>query len=133
MCSRSAMSGCRALARGIAACSIFLLSNACMIVGSDSSLVAKAHMSVGKAYEKTGKLKKAEQHIREAERIFVKTCGASSPLTAHALSVLGRILLQKNDLPGGQKKLKQALYLHANEGETRLTYYASCLFCNHSR
>jgi len=80
-------------------------------------LVAKAHMSVGKAYQKTNSLGQAEEHIREAVRIFIKTCGATSPLTAHALGVLGRILLQKKDLSGAQKALKRALYLHANEGK----------------
>lgn len=64
-------------------------------VGSDdgSSLIAKSHMSVGQCFENLKQLPEAINHIKEAVRIFKKTVGNSSPLTANALGVLGRLYL----------------------------------------
>ncbi len=64
-------------------------------VGSDdgSSLIAKSHMSVGQCFENLKQLPEAITHIKEAVRIFKKTVGNSSPLTANALGVLGRLYL----------------------------------------
>ena len=64
----------------------------------DHSLVAKAHMSVGKAYHGLNQLQRAEQHIQEAVRIFIKTCGDDSPLTAYALVALGNVQYDRNNL-----------------------------------
>lgn len=59
---------------------------------SGSSLIAKAHMSVGQCHETLGELDDAVVHIQDALRIFRKTCGNTSPLTANALGTLGRML-----------------------------------------
>merc|ERR1740139_2134018 len=57
----------------------------------DSSIIAKAHTSVGKAQEKLGELAKAARHFAEALRIFRATVGESSPLTAGALATYGKL------------------------------------------
>ena len=64
-------------------------------VGSDdgSSLIAKSHMSVGQCFENLKQLPEAIGHIKEAVRIFKKTVGNTSPLTANSLGVLGRLYL----------------------------------------
>jgi len=46
----------------------------------DASILAKAHMSVGKALRKLERDDEAAEHMAEALRIFRKTCGEASPL-----------------------------------------------------
>ena len=86
----------------------------------DASLVAKAHMSVGKAHEKLGDLAKAEYHFREALRIFVVTCGDDSPLSAGAMASLGKVLVRMQDFVEAQKQLKGAVSLEANKDSVHL-------------
>ena len=80
----------------------------------DSSIIAKAHMSLGKVQEKLGELHEAAKHMAEAMRIFKRTVGDSSPLTAHSMGSLGKV---KAALGGGANRkealslLKQALAL----------------------
>ena len=60
-------------------------------VTADSSIIAKAHMSVGRAHEKLAQLGEAAKHMAEAVRIFRRTVGGESPLTAHAMGSLGKV------------------------------------------
>ena len=73
----------------------------------DSSIIAKAHMSLGKVQEKLGELDEAAKHMAEAMRIFKRTVGDSSPLTAHSMGSLGKV---KASL-GGVANRKEALSL----------------------
>ena len=57
----------------------------------DSSIIAKAHMSVGKAHEKLGDKPKAASHMADALAIFRRTVGHDSPLTANAMGCLGKV------------------------------------------
>ena len=57
----------------------------------DSSIIAKAHMSVGKAHEKLGEKAKAAEHMADALAIFRRTVGYDSPLTANAMGALGKV------------------------------------------
>lgn len=83
----------------------------------DSSIIAKAHMSLGKAHEKLQDLKKAAEHMNEALRMFRRTVGEFSPLTAHALGSLGKVRSMMG--PEYQKEaivlLKQALKLEVSK------------------
>lgn len=88
--------------------------------GNDSSLAAKAHMSVSKAYLKIAEMDKSEEHIRESVRIFKKTCGNSSPLTAHANDSLANVLYERKDFEGSRKAYKRALKIHAIEDSINL-------------
>ena len=63
-------------------------------------------MSVGKVHEKLGEAKKAAEHMSEALRIFKRTVGKDSPLTAHALGALGKVKATM-----GGEQLKEALVL----------------------
>lgn len=78
---------------------------------ADASLVAKSHMSVGKAHEKLGDHEAAERHFSEALRIFEVTCGDDSPLTAGALASLGKVQFVLKKVDAAQKHLKRALAL----------------------
>ncbi|KAL1495988.1 hypothetical protein AB1Y20_014625 [Prymnesium parvum] len=79
----------------------------------DSSIIAKAHMSIGKAHEKLEDLKQAASHMAEALRIFRRTVGETSPLTAHALGSLGKVrsLMGPEHLKEAISLLRQALKL----------------------
>lgn len=57
----------------------------------DSSIIAKAHMSIGKAYDKLSDPDAAVKHMAEGLRIFRHTVGSASPLTAHAMGSLGKL------------------------------------------
>ena len=46
-------------------------------------------MSIGKAYDKLGDVETAAKHMAEGLRIFKRTVGDDSPLTAHAMASLG--------------------------------------------
>mmetsp|Transcript_3796 Transcript_3796/g.5982 ORF Transcript_3796/g.5982 Transcript_3796/m.5982 type:complete len:422 (-) Transcript_3796:322-1587(-) len=85
--------------------------------GSDdgTSLIAKAHMSVGQCHENLGNLPEATTHIKDAARIFKKTVGGSSPLTANALGVLGRLLIAQNKFDEAEPLVLEALELEANK------------------
>ena len=50
------------------------------------------HTRLDQCFEKLGRLEEAADHIRDALTIFKKTVGDTSPLTANAMGVLGRIL-----------------------------------------
>lgn len=58
---------------------------------ADASIIAKAHMSVGKAQQKLKNPDEAARHMTEALRLFRKTCGEDSPLTANAMGCLGKL------------------------------------------
>eukprot|EP00668_Euglena_longa_P038688 GGOE01049744.1.p1 GENE.GGOE01049744.1~~GGOE01049744.1.p1 ORF type:complete len:396 (-),score=155.40 GGOE01049744.1:283-1470(-) len=87
---------------------------------SDASLVAKAHMSVGKAHDLLGNPAEAEPHFQEALRIFEVTCGADSPLTAGALASLGRVQLAQGRRDSAQQHLKRALALEVSKDSVHL-------------
>jgi tetratricopeptide (TPR) repeat protein len=89
--------------------------------GTDASLVAKAHMSVGKAHEKLKDLPAAEDHFAEALRIFEVTCGDDSPLSAGALASLGRVQQRQLKLVEAQRHLKRALALEGTKDSVHLT------------
>mmetsp|Transcript_14143 Transcript_14143/g.23533 ORF Transcript_14143/g.23533 Transcript_14143/m.23533 type:complete len:512 (+) Transcript_14143:124-1659(+) len=72
----------------------------------DSSIIAKAHMSIGKAYEKLEDLESAAKHMGEALSIFKRTVGGDSPLTAHAMGSLGKVRAAQ-----GPSKQREALSL----------------------
>ena len=54
------------------------------------SLVAKARMSLGQAYEVLKEWDKAITNIQIAIDIFQKTCGDESPLTGNTQFVIGK-------------------------------------------
>eukprot|EP00667_Euglena_gracilis_P009805 EG_transcript_9968 len=86
----------------------------------DASLVAKAHMSVGKAHDLLGNPAEAEPHFKEALRIFEVTCGADSPLTAGACNSLGRVQLSLGNRDSAQRHLKRALALEVSKDSVHL-------------
>eukprot|EP00967_Tisochrysis_lutea_P063072 scaffold81223_cov35-Tisochrysis_lutea.AAC.3 len=73
---------------------------------ADASIIAKAHMSVGKAQQKLNNPDEAARHMAEALRIFRKTCGEESPLTANAMGSLGKLQATR-----GPSRRRQALSL----------------------
>ena len=102
----------------------------------DSSIIAKAHMSIGKVrparailrrnslrrnsprnsptrpsalqvHEKLNELPLAARHMAEALRIFRATVGETSPLTAHAMSAYGRVRFAQG--PAHNKEAKALL------------------------
>ena len=77
----------------------------------DSSIIAKAHMSLGKAHEKLGELPKAASHMADALAIFRRTVGYDSPLTANAMGALGKVKAQLGEPKEGLALLKGALKL----------------------
>jgi len=77
----------------------------------DSSIIAKAHMSVGKAHEKLGEKAKAAEHMADALAIFRRTVGYDSPLTANAMGALGKVKCELGKLKEGLTLLKGALKL----------------------
>ena len=83
----------------------------------DSSIIAKAHMSIGKAHDKLGEPAEAAKHFAEALRIFRATVGESSPLTAHALGSLGKVRASMGGkhLKDGIALLRNALKLEVNK------------------
>mmetsp|Transcript_10063 Transcript_10063/g.24794 ORF Transcript_10063/g.24794 Transcript_10063/m.24794 type:complete len:315 (+) Transcript_10063:1011-1955(+) len=79
-----------------------------------SSLIAKAHMSVGQCHETLGNKEEGTRHIRCAVRIFKKTVG-DSPLTANALGTLGRMLLDQNERQEAEPVILQALEMEVSK------------------
>ena len=77
----------------------------------DSSIIAKAHMSLGKCHEKIGELKEAAEHMTDALAIFRRTVGYESPLTANAMGALGKVRCQLGDQKEGLALLRGALKL----------------------
>ena len=77
----------------------------------DSSIISKAHMSVGKAHEKLGELAKAATHMSAALAIFRRTVGYESPLTANAMGALGNVKAQLGDRKEALALLNGALKL----------------------
>ena len=59
---------------------------------TDHSLCAKAMTGMAASLRNLGRLPESEQVLREAVRIFTITCTYESPLTANAMSQLGRVL-----------------------------------------
>ena len=86
----------------------------------DASLVAKAHMSVGRVYEKLGDIPKAVEHFKEALRVFEVTCGVDSPLSAGAMAALGKALHALGKHSEAQRNLKGALKLEATKDSVHL-------------
>ena len=70
-------------------------------------------MSVGQCHEGLGHLDDAAAHIRSAVQIFEKTCGHSSPLTANALGVLGRIFIAQGKSEEAEPLVLESLNLEA--------------------
>ncbi len=83
----------------------------------DSSIIAKAHMSIGKAYDKLGDPDAAAKHMAEGLRIFRLTVGGSSPLTAHAMGSLGKLRAAQGSShrPEALALLKGALHLEVSK------------------
>jgi len=81
----------------------------------DSSIIAKAHMSVGKAHEKLGDPRKAASHMTDALAIFRRTVGYESPLTANAMGALGKVQCQMGERKEGLALLKGALRLEISK------------------
>ena len=77
----------------------------------DSSIIAKAHMSVGKAHEKLGDAPNAARHMADALALFRRTVGPDSPLTANAMGCLGKVHCANGRQTEGLKLLKGALRL----------------------
>ena len=77
----------------------------------DSSIIAKAHMSLGKAHEKLGEAQKAARHMSDALAIFRRTVGGDSPLTANAMAALGKVQVQLGHAKEGVALLHGALKL----------------------
>lgn len=88
-----------------------LYKDSCHLGGryAESSLVAKAHMSVANAHEHLGELSEAEGHFREAAAIFARTVGETSPLLAGALGALGKLRVRQGALADGGRQLVRAL------------------------
>ncbi|KAG8463442.1 hypothetical protein KFE25_004953 [Diacronema lutheri] len=81
----------------------------------ESSLVAKARMSLGHAHEHAGELSKAEEHMREAVGIFSRTVGEQSPLLAGALGSLGKLRVRQGALADGARHLVRALGIEVDK------------------
>jgi len=81
----------------------------------DSSIIAKAHMSVGKAHEKLGDPHKAASHMADALAIFRRTVGHDSPLTANAMACLGKVKAVLGEIKEGLTLLKGAIRLEASK------------------
>ena len=77
--------------------------------GNDNALIAKAHVSVAGTLEQIEKFSEAEDHYKEAVRIFKVTCGQVNPLTADALRKLGLCLLAQDKWSESDKCLEEAL------------------------
>lgn len=75
----------------------------------DSSIHAKVQSSIGHMHEKLGNMNEAIEFLTESARVFKKTVGTESPLTATAVGSLGKLLLQKGDIQKAQPLLKEAL------------------------
>ncbi|GAB5353176.1 hypothetical protein AAMO2058_000015300 [Amorphochlora amoebiformis] len=73
------------------------------------SLVAKAHMAVGHAYEDLKEFKAAVSHMEKGVDIFQRTCGSSSPLTGNAQGSLGKLYLELNSPERAWNSLAAAL------------------------
>lgn len=88
-----------------------LYTDACWLSGAyvETSLVAKAHMSLGHAHEHLGELGEAEKHMREAVAVFERTVGEDSPLLAGALGALGKVRVAQREHGDAVKHLKRAL------------------------
>eukprot|EP00286_Rhodomonas_abbreviata_P021916 CAMPEP_0181307184 /NCGR_PEP_ID=MMETSP1101-20121128/10732_1 /TAXON_ID=46948 /ORGANISM="Rhodomonas abbreviata, Strain Caron Lab Isolate" /LENGTH=439 /DNA_ID=CAMNT_0023413359 /DNA_START=114 /DNA_END=1433 /DNA_ORIENTATION=+ len=80
-----------------------------------SSLIAKAHMSVGQCHEMLGELPEGAEHIRDAASIFQKTVGKVSPLYANAIGVLGRILIAQGKRDEAEPLIHESLDTEANK------------------
>eukprot|EP00302_Diacronema_sp_CCMP2436_P014825 CAMPEP_0179858338 /NCGR_PEP_ID=MMETSP0982-20121206/12328_1 /TAXON_ID=483367 /ORGANISM="non described non described, Strain CCMP 2436" /LENGTH=540 /DNA_ID=CAMNT_0021745113 /DNA_START=1410 /DNA_END=3029 /DNA_ORIENTATION=- len=85
----------------------------CYLTGKfvESSLVAKAHMSIGHAHERVDELAQAEENMRSAVGIFERTVGYSSPLVAGALFALGKVRNKQEALVDASVHLARALGL----------------------
>jgi tetratricopeptide (TPR) repeat protein len=77
----------------------------------DSSIIAKAHMSLGKAHEKLGEPAKAASHMSDALAIFRRTVGYDSPLTANAMGSLGKVKAAMGLIKEGIGLLRGAIKL----------------------
>lgn len=82
--------------------------------GLPSSLVAKAHKSVGTAYQHMGKFQDALENYGAAVDLFKKTCGEWSPLTSNALSSVGEMHLKL-----GRVKKAYSAFAEAFEHQVR--------------
>ena len=121
----------------------------------DSSIIAKAHMSIGKVrpaqfsaqfsaqflrailtpcpsafqvHEKLNELPLAARHMAEALRIFRATVGETSPLTAHAMSAYGRVRFAQGPAHNKEAKalLKGALKLESRRTPSTSSQCGKC-------
>jgi tetratricopeptide (TPR) repeat protein len=81
----------------------------------DSSIIAKAHMSLGRAHEKLGELGPAAKHMADALAIFRRTVGADSPLTANSMACLGKVKAARGEIPEAISLIKSALKLEVRK------------------
>jgi len=72
--------------------------------GGDHSLIAKTLMSYARNFELCREYAEAEQHFREAVRLFTVTSGRECPLTATALASLAGVLT----LRGSDAQIEEA-------------------------
>eukprot|EP00457_Paulinella_chromatophora_P005041 gb/GEZN01005054.1/.p1 GENE.gb/GEZN01005054.1/~~gb/GEZN01005054.1/.p1 ORF type:complete len:546 (-),score=84.45 gb/GEZN01005054.1/:34-1671(-) len=82
--------------------------------GQDHSLIAKARMGVASALQSLERYDEALGHIKEAVRLFIKTCSYESPLTANAMCRLATVLLLQKNYQQAQPFLYSALKLHVS-------------------
>jgi len=85
-----------------------------------SSLVAKAHMSVGGCLMKLNSTD-AEHHFREAIRIFKITCGHDSPLISNAMQKLATYLVSKQRFKEAHPYVLEALKIEGIKDAFNLT------------
>ena len=81
----------------------------------DSSIIAKAHMSLGRCHEKLDELEAAATHMAEALAIFRRTVGGESPLTANAMGALGKVRAARGETREALALLKGALTLEVGK------------------
>jgi len=81
----------------------------------DSSIHAKVESSIGHMHEKLGDYEEAITWLTEALRVFRKTVGNESPLTATAVGSLGKLYLERGNVDAAQPLLKEALEGEVNK------------------
>jgi len=86
----------------------------------ETSLIAKAHMGVGGCLMLLKNVE-AEQHFKEAIRIFKLTCGAESPLTANAMYKLATFLIQWKRFKEAHPYVVESLKLESLKDAFNLT------------
>ncbi|CAE7247302.1 HET-E1 [Symbiodinium natans] len=89
--------------------------------GWESSLTAKAAMTLSKLALKLGDLEEAEKRTEEAVRLFESTSGEDSPLLAGAFKRLGEIRMAQERWPEARSAFHSAYKLEAIKDAFDLT------------